>query len=82
MKDFKFTKEIREILWDTDEERKRIKNFRPLFPAYSSLYYRKFFNEEKLINLVLSLKEIDSYNDLEYCKKSKKVNLINIVKPK
>ncbi len=82
LKDFKFTREIREILHDSDEEKKRVKNFRPLFPAPSSLNYRKFFSEEKQINLILSLIEIDKCGDKDFIKKSKKINLINKIKNK
>lgn len=78
MKDFKFTKEIREILWDTDEEFKRLKKFRRIFPNASSLKYRKLFFRETPLNLILSLREAEITSSKENLKKLKKLNLINM----
>ena len=56
MKDFKISKEIKEMLWNTDEEFNRKKKFKRIFPSPSSLNYRKFFDVERPINLFLSLR--------------------------
>ena len=56
MKDFKITKEIKEMLWNTDEENNRKRKFKKIFPNQNSLNYRKFFSEERPINLFLSLR--------------------------
>ena len=86
VKDFKFTKEIKEILWDTDEEYKRLKTFKRIFPSETSLNYRKFFIQENPINLILSLKTLEESSDInnekDNLKKIKKKNLLNIKKNK
>jgi hypothetical protein len=62
MKEFKFTKEVRENLWDLDEELKRVKKFRILYPNEESLNYRKLFIDEKVINFVTCLKILEDSN--------------------
>lgn len=56
MKDFKLTKEIKEMLWNTDEEFSRKRKFKRIFPSPYSLSYRKFFDVERPINCFLSLR--------------------------
>jgi hypothetical protein len=73
MKDFKFTKEVRENLWDLDEELKRIKNFRILYPNEESMNYRKLFIIEKAINFVQSLRFLEDWNNKFKNKKNIKV---------
>jgi hypothetical protein len=81
MKDFKFTKEIKEIIWNTDEEFKRLKKFKRIFPDGLSLNYRKFFHNENPINLFLSIRELEkNVNNKEFSKKIKKQILINFSK--
>jgi len=81
MKDFKFTKEIKEIIWNTDEEFKRLKNFKRIFPDELSLNYRKLFSKENPINLLLSIRELEkNVFKKEFTKKIKKQNLINFSK--
>jgi hypothetical protein len=75
MKDFKITKQIKEIIWDTDEEIKRTSLFRRLLPSTDYLNYRKFFYSENPINLFLCLREMDRQG-----MQIRKTNLINIKK--
>ena len=82
MKDFKFTKEIKEIIWDTEEEKKRLRSFRTLFPNRNSLNYRNLFIYERPGNLIMSLLELENCKSKEFISKSKKVNLINKIKLK
>jgi len=82
MKDFKFNKEIRELLWEGEEEIKRLKNFRRIFPNFKSLNYRKFFYNENPINLLNTLysMEKDENIDIDQFRKLKKLNLKNFIK--
>jgi hypothetical protein len=78
MKEFKINKEVKEIIWDTEDEIKRVKNFRRIFPSEISLNYRKFFMKENTVNTFLSLRALETSKfKLENIKKMKKVNLIN-----
>lgn len=56
MKEFKITKEIKEMLWNTDEEYNRKRKFKRIFPNQYSLNYRKYFIIERPINCFLSLR--------------------------
>jgi tubulin polyglutamylase TTLL5 len=62
MKDFKLTKDLKEIIWDTQEEMSRIKNFKRIFPSNNSINYRKFFAKEKNVNFLLSMLAIENTN--------------------
>jgi hypothetical protein len=59
LKDFKISKKIKEVIWDTDEENKRTNIFRRLLPSPNYLNYRKFFTAENSLNLFLCLREMD-----------------------
>jgi hypothetical protein len=76
-KDFKITKQLKEIIWDTDEENNRTKIFRRLLPSPHYLNYRKFFSLESQVNLFLCLREIDREGQ-----QFKKISLVNINKNK
>jgi tubulin polyglutamylase TTLL5 len=82
MKDFKVNKEIREILWEAEEEMKLIKDFRRIFPSENSLSYRKYFYNENPLNLysMLYLLEKDKNTDIDIFKKMKKLYLKNLNK--
>ena len=82
MKDFKINKDIKEMMWDAEEEMKRIKVFRRIFPNINSLTYRKYFCNENSINLysILYSLESDENIDTDQMKKIKKLHLKNIVK--
>lgn len=82
MKDFKINSEIRELLWEGQEEQKRLKKFRRIFPTIHSLNYRKFFYNENPINLysILYSLEVDQTTDYDQVKKNKKLFLKNFSK--
>jgi tubulin polyglutamylase TTLL5 len=82
MKDFKVNKEIREILWEAEEEMKLTKDFRRIFPAENSLSYRKYFYNENALNLysMLYLLENDKDIDIDLFKRMKKLYLKNLNK--
>jgi len=82
MKDFKINKEIRETVWEAEEELKRLKTFRRIFPTINSLNYRKYFYNEDPINLytILYAIETDENIDIDKFRKLKKLNLKNITK--
>ncbi len=82
MKDFKVNKEIREMIWEAEEELKRIKSFRRIFPSLNSLNYRRFFYNENPVNLYSILYALETYEDIDYdqFRKIKKLNLKNFVK--
>lgn len=82
MKDFKINKEIREIVWEGEEESKRLKNFKRIFPSINSLNYRKYFYNENPINLysILYALESDKNIDFDQLRKIKKLNLKNFAK--
>jgi hypothetical protein len=73
LKDFKITRKMREIIWETDEEYNRMSKFKRLLPSSSYLNYRKYFSKENMINLFLSLRELDK-DGINF----KKANIINI----
>jgi hypothetical protein len=82
MKDFKITKEIREMVWEAEEELKRLKTFRRIFPTINALNYRKYFYNENPINLyaMLYALETDENIDFDHLRKLKKLNLKNFAK--
>lgn len=82
MKDFKVNKEIREMVWEAEEELKRLKLFRRIFPAVCSLNYRKYFYNENPLNLffILYALETDQNTDFDQFRKLKKLNLKNFGK--
>ncbi len=82
MNNFKINKELREILWEGEEELKRLKLFRRIFPSLNSLNYRKYFYNENPVNLfsILFAIERDETIDHDQFRKLKKLNLKNITK--
>ena len=82
MKDFKINKEIREVLWEAEEEMKLLKDFRRIFPNGNSLSYRKYFYNENPVNLysILYLLEKDKDTDIDLFKRMKKLYLKNFNK--
>lgn len=82
MKDFKVNKEIREMVWEAEEELKRLKTFRRIFPNVNSLNYRKFFYNENSVNLYFILYALESDENVDYdqFRKLKKLNLKNYLK--
>ena len=44
------SKEDRQALKDTEDEFKRRGFFKRLFPSHDFLYYKQFFEEERLVN--------------------------------
>ena len=79
MKDFKINKDIREVLWEAEEEMTRLTNFRRIFPSMTSLSYRKYFYNENPVNLfsILYLLERSEDTDIDQLKKAKKLYLKN-----
>ena len=61
LKDIKFNKEIKEKIWDYIEEVKRLKGFIKLFPNKKYNEYKKFFDKEREINVILGILE-NKYN--------------------
>ena len=55
----KMNKEMREMIWDTNEEYQRVKKFKRIFPTEKYFEYRKYFDKEREINLILGLIEFD-----------------------
>jgi hypothetical protein len=73
LKEFKISKKIKEIIWETDEENKRRSKFKRLLPSTDYISYRRYYSKENPINLFLSLREIEKERIA-----FKKVNIINI----
>ena len=56
-KDIKITNEIKQQIWDTEEEFARIKQFKRIFPSINYPNYQKFFDQERTINYILYIIE-------------------------
>ena len=50
------SKEEKAAIKETDEEMKRRGFFKRIFPCLDFLYYRQFFEEERLVNYVIDAK--------------------------
>ena len=57
-KDIKITNEIKQQIWDTEEEYLRIKQFKRIFPSINYPNYQKFFDQERIINYILYIIEV------------------------
>jgi tubulin polyglutamylase TTLL5 len=57
LKDIKITNEIKQQIWDTEEENARIKQFKRIFPSINYPFYQKFFDQERIINYILYIIE-------------------------
>ena len=60
-KDIKITNEIKQQIWDTEEEFARIKQFKRIFPSINYPNYQKFFDQERTINYILYI--IEAYKN-------------------
>ena len=56
-KDIKITNEIKQEIWDTEEELHRVKQFKRIFPSLNYPLYQKFFDRERCINYILYIIE-------------------------
>ena len=56
-KDIKITNEIKQEIWDTEEELARVKQFKRIFPTVNYPLYQKFFDKERCINYILYIIE-------------------------
>ncbi len=57
-KDIKITNEIKQQIWDTEEEFSRLKQFKRIFPSINYPPYQKFFDQERIINYILYIIEL------------------------
>ena len=57
LKDIKITNEIKQQIWDTEEEYLRLKQFKRIFPSIHYPDYQKFFDQERIINYILYIIE-------------------------
>jgi len=57
IKDIKITNEIKQQIWDTEEEYLRLKQFKRIFPSIYYPNYQKFFDQERIINYILYIIE-------------------------
>ena len=57
LKDIKITNEIKQEIWDTEEELSRVKQFKRIFPSINYPLYQKFFDKERCINYILYIIE-------------------------
>ena len=60
-KDIKITSEIKQEIWDTEEEYSRVKQFKRIFPSVKYPLYQKFFDRERCINYMLYI--IEAYKN-------------------
>ena len=60
-KDIKITNEIKQEIWDTEEELARVKQFKRIFPSINYPLYQKFFDKERCINYILYI--IEAYKN-------------------
>ena len=60
-KDIKITNEIKQEIWDTEEEFARVKQFKRIFPTIKYPLYQKFFDRERCINYMLYI--IEAYKN-------------------
>ena len=61
-KDIKITNEIKQEIWDTEEELARVKQFKRIFPSIKYPLYQKFFDRERCINYILYI--IEAYKNV------------------
>ena len=61
LKKMKIGKEYKEMIWDCYEESKRLIHFQRIFPCENYMNYRKFFDEERDINVILYYLEKDGF---------------------
>ena len=61
LKDIKITNEIKQEIWDTEEELARVKQFKRIFPSIKYPLYQKFFDRERCINYMLYI--IEAYKN-------------------
>ena len=61
LKKMKIGKEYKEMIWDCYEESKRLIHFQRIFPCENYMNYRKFFDEEREINIILYYLEKDGF---------------------
>ena len=61
LKDIKITNEIKQEIWDTEEELARVKQFKRIFPSIKYPLYQKFFDRERCINYILYI--IEAYKN-------------------
>ena len=61
LKKMKIGKEYKEMIWDCYEESKRLIHFERIFPCENYMNYRKFFDEEREINIILYYLEKDGF---------------------
>ena len=61
LKNMKIGKEYKEMIWDCYEESKRLIHFQRIFPCENYMNYRKFFDEEREINIILYYLEKDGF---------------------
>ena len=61
LKDIKITNEIKQEIWDTEEELARVKQFKRIFPTVKYPLYQKFFDRERCINYILYI--IEAYKN-------------------
>ena len=57
-KDIKITNELKQQIWDTEEEFSRLKQFKRIFPSINYPKYQKFFDQERIINYILYIIEL------------------------
>ena len=57
LKDIKITNEMKQQIWDSEEEYLRIKQFKRIFPSINYPKYQKFFDKERNINYILYIIE-------------------------
>lgn len=50
------TKEEKQALIDTEQEYRRRGFFKRIFPCYDFLYYKQFFEEERMLNYIVDSK--------------------------
>ena len=65
LKKIKINRETREMIWDTNEEYKRIEMFKRIFPTNRYFEYRKLFDKEREINLILGMIEFEKSKTLK-----------------
>jgi len=61
LKDIKITNELKQQIWDTEEEYLRMKQFKRIFPTINYPKYQKFFDQERVINYILYI--IEAYKN-------------------
>ena len=52
-KDIKINTDLKRQIWESEEEANRTKQFKRIFPTINYNAYKKFFDQERLINYIL-----------------------------